>query len=146
MPDFKTKDELRFARRYIAEQSKKYPAHCVEVPREGWMPSMRSVSRVIRVFRSREFLVQVHEEPDDVIRLSINRSALESDGNWKEGISWDELQRIKNECGYADRMAIEIFPPQAEVVNVANIRHLWVLPTPLPFMWRVSSGSSCLAI
>lgn len=51
---------------------------------------------------------------------------------WKEdgsdGITWDELMAVKNEFLGEEVEAIEIYPPQNEVVNDANIRHLWVVP------------------
>lgn len=45
-----------------------------------------------------------------------------------DGITWDELQRAKCEAGFPEETAIEIYPPQSEVVYEANIRHLWVVP------------------
>lgn len=33
-------------------------------------------------------------------------------------------------------MAVEIYPAERDIVNVANMRHLWVLPERLPFGWR----------
>lgn len=53
----------------------------------------------------------------------------------RDGISWDDLQRIKNEIVGADRLAVEVYPPEAELVNEVNMRHLWVLPEgmALPF-------------
>jgi hypothetical protein len=41
--------------------------------------------------------------------------------------SWHDLQRIKNELIGYDHTAVEIFPPQKEVVDQANMTHLWVL-------------------
>jgi hypothetical protein len=53
-------------------------------------------------------------------RLSIQRED-------KEPIrSWRLLQDIKNEVAGADREAIEIYPPESEVTDTANIYHLWV--------------------
>lgn len=49
-----------------------------------------------------------------------------SDG--KSGISWDILQQLKNEYLGPDVMAVEIFPPEHEVVNDLNMRHLWEIP------------------
>lgn len=52
----------------------------------------------------------------------------------RDGISWDALQRIKNDVVGPDEVAIEIFPPADQVVNDANIRHLWIVPPGfLPF-------------
>lgn len=52
----------------------------------------------------------------------------------RAGISWDVLQRIKNDMVGPDMLAIEMFPPDDQVVNDANIRHLWIVPQDLlPF-------------
>jgi hypothetical protein len=44
------------------------------------------------------------------------------------GTTWDELQAVKNIAFGPDVTCIEVYPPQHEVVNEMNIRHLWVLP------------------
>jgi hypothetical protein len=46
--------------------------------------------------------------------------------------TWWETQRIKNEIAGADTTAVEIYPPQAEVVDDADAYHLWVLPGSFP--------------
>lgn len=38
--------------------------------------------------------------------------------------------------GLADSWAVEVFPADADVVNVANMRHLWILPDAPAFAWR----------
>ncbi len=43
-------------------------------------------------------------------------------------LTWDELMMIKNEMLGEDALAIEIFPRNCDVVNEANVRHLWELP------------------
>lgn len=58
-----------------------------------------------------------------------------TDGRWADGISWDDLQRVKYEIGRGDQWAVEMFPPDDEVTNVANMRHLWIIATP-SFGWR----------
>lgn len=47
--------------------------------------------------------------------------------------TWWEAQRIKNEIAGDDATAVEVYPPQAEVVDEADMYHLWVVPDPLPF-------------
>ena len=49
--------------------------------------------------------------------------------------SWQDLQRIKNELCGVDRTAVEVFPAETDLVDAANIYHLWVLPEnfTLPF-------------
>jgi len=49
--------------------------------------------------------------------------------------SWPELQVIKDHVGGAERVAVEVFPAKSELVDHANMYHLWVLPSGfrLPF-------------
>jgi hypothetical protein len=119
---------------HLRASNERYTDALQSVPKSEW-PAC-ALSNVIGAFRSSKFLVQVYAEASNVIRLSINRADLDAVGGWRDGISWDELQEIKNQCGYADREAIEIYPRAQDVVNVANIRHLWLLPTDLPCGWR----------
>ncbi|HBZ80934.1 MAG TPA: hypothetical protein DEP07_11175 [Brevibacillus sp.] len=50
-------------------------------------------------------------------------------------IPWREKQRIKNELFGSEATAIEFFPKESELVDEANMYHLWVLPIgyTLPF-------------
>lgn len=50
-------------------------------------------------------------------------------------IPWAEKQRIKDELLGTDRTAIEVFPASSDLVDEANMYHLWVLPAGmrLPF-------------
>jgi hypothetical protein len=83
----------------------------------------------LKVWRSRFFLVQLFNQ-DGHLRLSINRTKINNEGNWCDGITWDELMACKHACGFGDRWAVEVFPPEQHVVNVANIRHLWLVDQP----------------
>ena len=47
--------------------------------------------------------------------------------------TWWEMQRIKNDLAGEEATAVEVYPPQQEVVDGADMFHLWVLPGPLPF-------------
>jgi len=47
--------------------------------------------------------------------------------------SWTEMQRIKTEIAGAGATAIEVYPPEDEVVDGADMFHIWVVPGPLPF-------------
>ena len=42
----------------------------------------------------------------------------------KDGISWDTLQQIKNDVLGGDICAVEIYPPENEVVNEVNMKNL----------------------
>lgn len=41
--------------------------------------------------------------------------------------SWDVLQAIKDEVLGPEACAVEMFPPADEIVDEANIRHLWIV-------------------
>ena len=96
-------------------------------------------NRPVGVWRSRSFLVQVfnegHQGGRKVTRLTVCRTELGDGGRWKADITWDELQQIKRECGFGNCYAIEVFPRDRDVVNVANMRHLWVLDHHLNIGW-----------
>ena len=69
--------------------------------------------------------------------ITVNATTVQgSTGEWGDNIPWRELQRIKREVGYGDRDAVEIFPADRDVVNVANMRHLWIVSKPIEFAWR----------
>lgn len=86
-----------------------------------------------KVYLNSDFLVQVFDETETT-RLSVNRTKRNAKGDWKDSISWDELMTIKNSIGYGGKWAVEIYPPNSDIVNVANIRHLWICDQ-LPFAW-----------
>lgn len=127
-----TRAELRA----MDAQNKRFPVdRLVEIPPEDW--PLRAPPKLIRALRSRDFLVQVYAEPDGVLRLSVHRCAIDkATGRWGDGISWDDLQHLKTLAGYGERVALELYPPDHDMVNVANLRHLWIVPEAPEFMWR----------
>lgn len=133
------KDIISLKRKFLREENKKFTEVFVQIPKSDWPPLAKSTCEMIAAFRNRHFLVQVFAD-GPYHRLSINRNELDKDGDWKDGISWDELFAIKNAIGYAGFDAVEIHPRIVDVVNVANMRHLWVLPEPLTFGWRKKTG------
>jgi hypothetical protein len=104
----------------------------VALTRVHWPAEMTPPHGLREVWRSRGFLVQVYSATDGVERLSICRTSV--DGG--DPIAWEDLQRLKAECGRGDREAVEVYPRDCDVVNVANMRHLWVLTRGMPFTWR----------
>jgi len=126
--------------RQLRRDNAKWPAVLQPVPRGDW-PTDRIAGGAPRIamLRSRAFLVQAFEEAGGVVRLSVNRTEFdERQGRWREDIAWDDLQRLKAEAGFGDRCAVEVLPPDLDVVNVANMRHIFVLPIggSLPFVWK----------
>lgn len=123
-------------RAQLRAENRQQPKELMEIPRCQWAKSAAAMSlQPIRAFRSRDFLAQIFAEPNGNIRISVNRTDQNKDGTWKDGISWDELQEIKRQIGYGDRLAVEIYPPDRDVVNVANMRHLWVLQNHADLPW-----------
>ena len=43
------------------------------------------------------------------------------------GLSWDDLQEIKNIVWGHEAVAIEVYPPESRRVDSGNWRHLWRL-------------------
>lgn len=125
----------REQRRQLQRDNTKLPVTLAPVDPIDW-PNVPG-NKPYAVWRSRNFLVQEFIESDAIRRLSVARSEIDvKTGRWKDGITWEELQEIKRQTGYGNHMAIEIFPADRNVVNVANMRHLWVLSTPLPIGWN----------
>lgn len=87
--------------------------------RPGWL------GEVDHVRRNRVFAVLVRDV-GSAIHLAV--SSLSGDRP-----SWPEMQRIKDEIAGPNATAVEVYPPQSEVVDGADMYHLWVLFSPLPF-------------
>lgn len=83
-------------------------------------------------YLNNRYSVQISDEATDwglVVHLWIRRH----DGEMVR--SWSDMQRIKNELMGPERVAVEVFPPVSELIDNANIAHLWVMPAgfTLPF-------------
>lgn len=114
-------------------------------PRDSFVePTLEDLARVqvtdpkrFKTLASRDFLVQLFTEANGVVRMTVTKNQL-GFGNrtFADGISWEELQHIKDSIGYHDKMAIEIYPESNLIVNDCNMRHLWILPKPLAIGWR----------
>ena len=123
----------REQRRQMERENAKRPDVLKQVPRNEWPPT--APEKLIEAWMSRFFLVQIYNEGDIGIRLTVNRTLVDVGGGWQQDITWEQLQAIKRECGYGDRYAVEVFPRDKDVVNVANMRHLWIPPAPLNIGW-----------
>jgi len=44
--------------------------------------------------------------------------------------------RIKREIGYGENCAVEVLPPEEMVVNVANMRHFFIMEQIPEFVWK----------
>jgi hypothetical protein len=111
------------------------PPVLAPVPKAEWPPYPPGTSAPpIEVWRSRDYIVQVYADPTMTVmeRISVQRA----DG--KDGLTWDDLMNVKRQIGRGDQPCVEYFPPDAQVVNVAKMRHLWVLPHVPAWAWKPS--------
>lgn len=118
--------ETRNRQKHLNQVNKHYSDTFVPIMRSEWPEEMQKAERLLQVFRNKNFLVQIFKEKAS-IRLSVSRTMLKTKGQWSDNISWDELYMIKNAIGYRDCMFVEIYPREADLVNVANMRHLWMI-------------------
>lgn len=76
--------------------------------------------------RNRVFAVLVRLDASGVVHLAVSSLS----GNRP---SWPEMQRIKDEIAGPDTTAIEVYPRKIDVVDEADMFHIWVLRGKLPF-------------
>lgn len=139
----------RMRERETRKRAEAWSEQLTEVAESEWPPPRAGVDRPERMWRSCRYLAMLYAAPSfqgiEVKRLTVLRAALRRDGQWEQGIAWDELQRCKREIGCGDRYAVEIYPRERDRVQVANMRHLWILSEPLGIGWFAASSSDASA-
>lgn len=114
-----------------------------EVPAEELPDFLVSL---LKVWRSRRYLVQLFAIASptypELVRLSVSRVTLQSNGRWRDGLSWDELYTIKTETGFENWYGFEVYPRACDLINIANMRHLWLIPEPLGIGWFEGDSSA----
>lgn len=90
-----------------------------------------------QVRRNRAFAVLVRLDVTGIVHLAVSSLS---------GVrpTWPEMQRIKDEIAGPDATAIEVYPPKADVVDEADMFHLWVLRGKLPFGLHIAHSPPCL--
>ena len=90
----------------------------------GWCKEVREVrANNIYAVLIRPFL---DEQGNEVIHLAI-RTASQLEPPWRD------MQRIKNEICGEEATAVQVMPPEGELVDEADMYHMWVLSNRLPF-------------
>lgn len=133
----KDKNAFRTARRQLQVENLKYGDDFQQVSEEQIRATHEGKQRPVTVFRNRHFLAAIYMDDCDgipYVRMAVNRTELTNDGHFRDGITWEELMRVKAGIGMTNEWMVEVYPPDAEVVNVGNMRHLFVVPQP-PFAW-----------
>lgn len=117
--------------------TKTYGRKMDPVPVEEWPFFLGLETEPLAVWRSKDYLAVLYrQKADGKRRLTVNSvrhmpSRKRKSGiDWRDGITWDELQRIKNETLGPDVWCVEVYPAQDDVVDVSNMRHLWLLDEP----------------
>lgn len=88
---------------------------CREI-REAWANNLYAV--LIRQFAD--------ENGNEVVHLAI-RTASNLEPPWRD------MQRIKNEICGSEATAVQVMPPASELVDEADMYHMWVVSDRLPF-------------
>ena len=90
---------------------------------------------MLQVWRNKKFTVILWKVPAGH-KITVERNEWDSKTRRHlDNITWDELMDIKRACGFGDRNAVEFYPPDNEVINIANVRHLWLLPREMTNDW-----------
>jgi hypothetical protein len=127
------KVEIRQKQAHLRRENKLWPSRLTAVSEDRWCWQLHKPQEV---WRSAGFLVQLFQAESGASRMSVNRTMVGNDGRWVDGITWEELMRLKDECGHGHDWAVEVLPPNYQVVDVANMRHLWLLPEAPRFAWK----------
>ena len=82
---------------------------------------------------------------DENIDMRIERLTT-NDGS--RDISWNTKQEIKNELWGKDRVAIEVFPQEKNLINAIDCYHLWIMPKgfKMPFGIHPTKDVQCKVI
>lgn len=128
--------ERRAEKAISRHEVKNYPDKFTRVPEAEW-PAISPKPEAI--FMNKKFMVQLYKEHTAhypfLARLTVNRVTRNGQGRWDDNITWDELQDIKRQLGCGEWYGVEVYPRDSDLVDDANMRHLWLMPTPLQIGW-----------
>ena len=102
------------------------PANALPEKPRGWG------AEVTTVYRNKVFAVLVRPIPAGLHLAVSSLSGIRP--------SWHEMQRIKNDVLGPDATAVEVYPPASQVVDGADMFHIWAVG-PLPFSLFATSRS-----
>jgi hypothetical protein len=100
----------------------------------GWVGELDKVYCDV----NRQYVIMIREVKTEwgTIQHACLRNAESTD------IPWREKQRIKNEIFGKERVAIEVFPKESELVDAANMYHFWVLPVEMNLPFGLIGGKN----
>lgn len=89
------------------------------------MPHATKMGDIRGCYLNNRYSVQVYARAIDIgeaLHLVIRRH----DGAMPN--SWVDMQRIKNELVGPERVGVQVFPSESELVDLANLAHVFVYP------------------
>ena len=98
----------------------------------GW------ASQISAAYRNDWIAVLVRSVHSDLLDVMVDHAAIRTAMCAEFG--WRELQRIKDEIFGKDRMAVQVYPRQVELVDAADMYHLWVFPIGYSFDFGLGTG------
>ena len=82
---------------------------------------------------------------EGMLRVSIGKYPKPGAGAIDLHVNWSKIQEIKEQL-FPDRLAMEIYPPEEQVVDVANLRWLWILPEGCKLPFSLSGQSNTVGV
>jgi hypothetical protein len=98
----------------------------------GWL------RQINRVWSNGWLVVLVRTIETTALGLAVEHAAFRT--AMQSELSWREKQRMKNEIFGADRMGVEVFPQTADLIDAADMYHLWVFPFGYRFDFGLAEG------
>ncbi|GAB6463893.1 hypothetical protein bcgnr5390_17090 [Bacillus luti] len=107
---------------WVRKQSPKEAGHT-----NGWFGELD------RAYSNGKYAVMIRKVETEwgIVEHACIRNAANTD------IPWKDKQRIKDELFGKERTAIEVFPKQSELVDEANMYHIWVLPEGMDLPFKI---------
>ena len=118
-----TSQVSQFQQRYAAKKRMLGVDTNIDIPDEVWSNDIYECY----VYRGDKV---PHQLPFEVIWLSIKRYDRKAIHDWRA------LQKIKSEVTSKHYDAVEMYPSESRVVDLANQYHLWVFTAPFPLGWE----------
>lgn len=136
--------ELRRYAKLLKEEGRTFTKEMKKLPSYEYAKQAARAAligeQLVEVWRSRSYLCQIYApEPERncLERLSICRAEIDTTNRrWRDGLTWDELMQVKREVGYGNFDAVEAYPRDFDIVNIANFRHLFIFRDKPVWMWR----------
>ena len=86
-----------------------------------------------RAYKNNRYVVMINDNAT-IMGITASKAMVQRHDDKPIPGHWRQLQNIKNEIFGRDATAVEFYPPESELEDVANIYWLWVIPTGTRFV------------